>query len=235
MFGELCSANVDFRNDLIRNIKAIREPRDAFDDLSDDPADWAVARVAEAEGRVSVEASVIARAFDHGTVIACSFDPANWQATRLSDGRRYGVWYGSLNVETTIHETVFHWHRFLTDSYAGEDREVAGERVVFDVRCDALLVDLRGKEAGFPDLASRTSYAFTQSLGAYLFDQGANGLLVNSARGDGWNSAILKPERLSNVREKMRLTYRCNPARDRCVVENARGDVLLNIVPSTLY
>lgn len=235
MFGELCAANVDFHADLVRNIKTIRESQDLFDDLSSDPRDQAVAIATEAEERIPTPNAVVTRPFDHGTVISYSFDPSSWQATRFSDARRYGVWYGSTEVEATVYETVFHWHRFLMDSYGTLDRPITGERRVFDVRCDALLIDLRGKEVAFPDLVNRKSYAFTQALGGFLVDQGANGLLVRSARCAGTNGAVFRGERLSNVREKMLLTYRCNPARDRCTVERAPGELWLEIQPSTLY
>lgn len=235
MFGALCSANVNFQDDLVRNIKTIRESQDLFDDLSNDPRDWAVAVAAEAEERIPTPASVVTRPFDYGTVITYSFDPSNWQATRFSDGWRYGVWYGSLAVETTVYETLFHWHRFVIDSFAGEDRVITGERRVFDVRCDGLLIDLRDRESEFPDLVSRKSYAFAQTVGAFLYDQGSNGLLVHSARWAAINGAILKPERLSNVRERMLLTYRCNPTVDRCDVERTPGDVWITVAPSSLY
>jgi hypothetical protein len=235
MFETLCSTNFALQRDLVRNIKSIRESQDLFDDLSADPVDWEIAIASEVASRIPTPAPVVTRPFDYGTVISYSFDASNWQATRYSDGRRYGVWYGSLEVETTIHETVFHWHRFLRDSFADEDRVITGERRVFDVRCDALVIDLRGSERAYPDLISRSSYAFSQALGAYLFDQGANGMLVRSARCDGLNGVLFRAERLSNVREKMLLTYRCNPRHDRCVVERAPGETWLELVPSTLY
>lgn len=234
MFERLVTTNVAFAGDLVRNIKTIRASQQLFDDLSADPRDWAIAIAAEAEERIPTPAATITRPFDYGTVISYSFDPAHWQATRFSDARRFGVWYGALDVETTVHETVFHWHRFLLDSFAGEDREIVGERRVFDVRCDALLIDLRRKEVEFPDLVSRRSYAFTQGLGAYLFDQGVNGMLVQSARCDGTNAAILAPGKLSNVREKLLLTYRCNPTQDACIVERKAGRRWMTIRPSAL-
>jgi hypothetical protein len=178
---------------------------------------------------------VIDRPFDYGTVISHSFDTAPWQATRFSDGRRFGVWYGSIDAETTVYETVYHWHRFLTDSYAEVDRIVTAERRVFAVRCDALLIDLRGKETAFPDLVSRRDHAFTQAVGAYVHAQGLNGLLARSARCSGVNGAIIRRERLSDVREKMLLTYRCNPREDRCRVERTPGRAWMEVVPSTLY
>jgi len=194
-----------------------------------------VAIAAEAEERMPTPAALITRPFDYGTVLTHSFDPSNWQATRYGDARRFGVWYGAAEAETTVYETVYHWHRFLTDSYATEDRSIAGERRLFDVRCDALLIDLRGREAAYPDLVSRASYAFTQSLGNFLVEQGANGLLARSARCDGVNAAIFRRGRLSNVRDRMLLTYRCNPAQDACSVERAPGQVWLSIRPSSLY
>ena len=81
-----------------------------------------------------------------------SWGTHNWQRTRYSDGLAYGVWYGSPELETTVYETVHHWHRFVMDSFPAEDREIVGERRVLDVRCDALLVDLRGREKKEPRL-----------------------------------------------------------------------------------
>lgn len=235
MLSELATQQVAFAGDLIRNIPGIRVSQGLFDDLADGAADAETAVAAEALGRIPSAAPGITRPFDYGTVIAYSFDAANWQATRFSDGRRFGVWYGSPELETTVYETVFHAHRFIADSYPGLDRDVVRERRLFAVRCDALLVDLRGRESTHPDLVSRTSYAFTQALGRYLHEQGQNGLLVKAARCDGTNAAVFDAERLSNVRDKLFLTYRINPARDRAVVERDPGIPWLTIAPSTLY
>ena len=161
MQADLFSANVDFHDDLVRNIPGARESQNLFDDLSSDPADWDVAIAAESAERIPTAAALITRPFDYGSVISYTFDSSHWQATRFSDGSLYGVWYGALAVETTVYETAWHWYQFVLDSFAGEDREIVTERRVFDVRCEALLIDLRGKEAAYPDLTSRTSYAFT--------------------------------------------------------------------------
>jgi hypothetical protein len=235
VLADLCTTQAPFADDLIRNIPGIRVSQALFDDLAQGPPDEEVAIAAEALGRIPSAAPAITRPFDYGTVIAYSFDAANWQATRFSDGQRFGVWYGSLELETTVYETVFHAHRFIADSYPGLDRDVVRERRVFDVRCDALLVDFRGRELTHPDLVSRTSYSFTQALGRYLHEQGQNGLLVKAARCDGTNAAVFNPQRLSNVRDRLFLTYRINPARDRAVVERDVGSPWLTIAPSTLY
>lgn len=234
MQADLLGANVDFHGDLVRNIPGIRRSQHLFDDLSSDPADWALAIAAESAERIPTAAALISRPFDYGTVISYSFDASHWQATRFSDGTRHGVWYGSLELETTVYETAWHWYRFVLDSYAGEAREIVTERRAFDVRCDALLIDLRGKQAAYPDLVSRASYAFTQPIGRYVHEQGLNGLLAPSARCDGVNAAIFKPERLSNVRDRTWLTYRLDVARDVLVAERTPGRKWIRLAPSAL-
>ena len=234
MEADLVSTNVDFHGDLVRNIPGIRESQQLFDDLSSDPADWDVAIGAEAAARIPTDAPTITRPFDYGSVISYTFDASHWQATRFSDGTRYGVWYGSLAMETTVYETAWHWYRFVLDSFADEDRVVVSERRVFDVRCDALLIDLRGKERAYPALTSRTSYAFTQRLGRYIHEQDQNGLLVQSARCEGVNACLFKPQRLSHVRHRAYLTYRLNAVRDTFVAERTRGRKWLAFTPSAL-
>jgi hypothetical protein len=234
MQPDLLSANVDFHGDLVRNIPGVRQSQDLFDDLSSDPADWQVAMAADAAARIPTTAALITRPFDYGSVVSYSFDASHWQATRFSDGSSYGVWYGSTAIETTVLETAWHWYRFVLDSFGREDREIVTERRVFDVRCDALLVDLRGKESAHPGLTSRTSYAFTHRVGRYVHEQGLNGLLVHSARCDGINAAVFKPQRLSNVRHRTYLTYRLNAVKDTFVAERTPGRKWLSLAPGTL-
>jgi hypothetical protein len=235
VYEDLIRKVVDFHDDLLRNIKTIRRSQALFDDLSDDPQDQAVAAAAEAADRIASAAPLISRPFDYGTVITYPFVNFNGHITRFSDGLHYGVWYGSLDIETTVYETVFHWHRFVMDSYSAEDRAIRGERRVFSVRCDAILIDLRGKHRREPGLVDRQNYSFTQPLGRYVKNQGQNGLLVKSARADGVTAAILRPEVLSNVRDVCHLTYFLNPQKDAIRVERAPGKLLVEVVPSRLY
>jgi hypothetical protein len=232
--SDLFDANVDLHRDLVRNIPGIRRSQDLFDDLSDDPDDWAVAFAAESAGRIDTDRAFVTRPFDYGTVITYTFESAHWQATRFSDGTRYGVWYGSWDTATTVYETAYHWSRFVRDSYAGEDRTIRSERRVFDVRCDALLIDLRDKEKKYPALVDRRSYAFCQDVGSHVHEQGQNGLLVRSARCAGVNAAIFRADRLREVRDKLFLNYRYNPARDELVVERTPGRVWMKVAPSSL-
>jgi RES domain len=231
---ELISAAADFHGDLVRNIKGIRISQDLFDDLADDPADTSAAVAAEARTRIPTPSGLITRPFDYGAVITYPFLRENWHATRFSDGLTYGVWYGSLDLVTTVYETVFHWHRFVTDSFPTENRIIRGERRVFMVRCDAILIDLRGRETAFPGLINRTDYGFTQEVGRYLKQQEQSGLLVRSARSEGVNGAILRPGVLSNPRDVCALTYVMNPTQDRVTVQRTPGRTWLRITPSAL-
>lgn len=235
MWAKLFAANCDFHDDLIRNIPGVRVSQDLFDDLSDDPADWRVAISAELASQPAARApgapSLIHRPFDYGTVISYSFDSAHWLASRYSDGTTYGVWYGSTDARTTVHETAWHWHRFVCDSYPTEDREIRTERRLFAVRCDAVLVDLRDQAKDHPDLVHKSSYAYTQKVGRYAHEQGLNGLLAPSARCEGVNGVLLRPERLSDVRERGFLTYRMNVVRDTLRVERTPDRTWMRLQP----
>ncbi|MCA3070302.1 MAG: RES family NAD+ phosphorylase [Rhodocyclaceae bacterium] len=92
-------------------------------------------------------------------------------------------------------------------------------------------MDLRGRQDRHPGLVDRDSYAFTQRAGGYLHAQGANGLLVGSARCSGTNAAVFRPERLSGVRDRSFLTYRLDVAARRMVVERVRGRVWMRFTP----
>lgn len=233
--SDLASKSLHFQDDLIRNIKNIRQSQALFDDLTDDDQDLMVALAAEAQGQPDTIHPIVTRPFEYGSVITYSFDAAHWQATRFSDGRAYGVWYGSLDLNTTVLETVFHWHRFLMDSFANESRVIRGERRVFKVACDAILIDLPGATKKAAGLVNRKRYDECQALGRYLVEQGQNGVLVPSARGLGINAAIFNAERLSNVRDLCYLTYLCDPSRDDVKVERTPGRTWLRVRPSALY
>ncbi len=224
MFETLIREVADYRGDLVRNIKGIRVSQDLFDDLARDTADREVAIAAEAATRIPSPAPLITRPFDYGAVITYPFAPYNWQATRYSDGLEYGVWYGALDLETTVYETLYHWHRFVTDSFPTES-EIVGERRLFQVRCEAILIDLR--RAAEPRLVARGDYSFTQQLGRYLWRRSQSGLLAPAARAPGVSAAILRADALSDVRDLCYLTYRLRGR--RAIVERTPGEPWLRI------
>jgi RES domain len=233
VFDALVREVVDFRDDLIRNIKGIRVSQDLFDDIARDGEDREVAIAAESATRIASPAPLITRPFDYGSVVTYPFVPQNWQATRYSDGLQYGVWYGSLELETTVYETLVHWHRFVMDSFPELEREIVSERRVFQVRCEAILVDLRRSSEA--RLVDRNDYAFTQQLGRHLWQRAQTGLLAPAARAAGTVAAILRPEALSEVRDLCFLTYHLNLKGDRALVERTPGEKWLECRPSTLY
>ncbi|HEX3845308.1 MAG TPA: RES family NAD+ phosphorylase [Steroidobacteraceae bacterium] len=234
-FAELCRRTVAYDDNLVRNIKSIRLSQDLYDDLAESPEDTRIAVAAEGRLRVPSGNPFVTRPFDYGTVITYSFDSAHWQESRFSNARQYGAWYGALDVRTSVFETVYHWHRFLMDSFGDVKEDIIGERRVFDVRCDAMLVDLRGCETQTPRLTDRKSYAFTQALGRYLVEQQQNGVLFPSARCDGINVAVFTAARLSSVHDKTYLTYRYGPKSGRVKVERVPGRAWLTIAPAELY
>ena len=234
MFGDLLKQVVDFHENVVRNIKGIRVTQSLFDDISEDPLDQAVAIAAENATLIPSFSPLITRPFDYGTVITYPFVPHNWQATRFSDGLEYGVWYGSLEIETTVYESVYHWHRFVMDSFPKENRTIRGERRIFRVNCGSILIDLRGKERNYPKLIGRLDYTFTQQLGRYLNQQNQNGLITKSARHSGFNTAVFKAQALSNPRDVCYLTYFMNPTVDEVMVERKPKKRWLSVTPSEL-
>lgn len=208
-----------FDDALFRNITTVHPAQDLFDDLSADPHERAYAALADMRERPSTHAPFITRPFDYGIDLAHPFSGRMHHATRFSDGTRYGVWYGALEIETTVRETVYHWLRRLHDSFPDLTGTVAAHRRVYQVRCDALLVDLRDKHLEFPGLIDPDSYAFTHQVGRYLHEQKMPGLLVQSARGGQINAAIFTPDVLSNPRDICLLRYRWAPGEPTVAVE----------------
>ena len=86
----------------------------------------------------------------------------------------------ALEIETTVYETLYHWRRFIQDSYPNLEHEVVGERRVFQVRCEAILIDLRA--AVEPRLVDRNDYSYLPARTLSLAAR-ASGLLAPSARG----------------------------------------------------
>lgn len=231
MYGALISQAVDFDGELFRNIKGIIESQDLFDDLGD-ALDQQVFIAAELRDKPPSHAPGITRPFDYGAAVAYPFLRENWQQTRYSDGTRFGVWYGSAQLETTIYETVHHWLRFVRDSFPADAARTGGERRVFKVNCQGVLLSLLGKEQDWPALVDPIDYTFTNQLGSYLQGQGQNGLLTPSARHAGGECAVIfRQDVLSNPRDVCYLSYRLDE-RTQTVAVMRGGETLLR-VPAT--
>lgn len=222
LFAQLPLADV--HQDVARNIVSLRKSQDLFDDLTDDPAHWALAQKVEDEVKPPPYRShnpIIDRPFEDAQWFSAITWPfKHWRSSRFSDGS-YGVWYGSESVETTVYESAYHWYRGLL-SDAGYEREaVVAERKVYWVACAAALLDFR-KAAGHADLLHPSDYTLTQSVGARIHREGHPGLLIESVRRPGGeNLAIFNPGVLSNPRHTCQLTYRLEG--NRIAVEKAPG------------
>ncbi len=224
-------ALADVHQDVARNIVSLRESQDLFDDLSGDPAEWRLAQQVEDEVKPAPYVSrqpVIDRPFED----AQWFNAIGWpfkhtQNSRFSDGA-YGVWYGSESVETTVHESAYHWYRGLLSDAGFEQMAVVAERKVYWVACNAALLDLRPAVAHAPDLLHPSDYALCQAVGARLHREGHPGLLTPSVRRpSGENLAIFNPTVLSNPRHNCQLTYRLQGG--QIVVEKQPGATWLTL------
>jgi len=231
--GELFShlTLTDIHCNVIRNIVSIGVSQDLFDDLSSCPKDWEAAQQVEDEVKpppYQSKTPIIHRPFEDAEWFnAIGWPFKLWQASRFSDAT-FGVWYGCDTVETSVYETAYHWFNgFLTD--AGFEKEkVIGERKLYQVACDAALVDLRPLRATHSSLVHKIDYSTAQSVGARLHREGHPGLLTASVRhAQGLNYVIFNPGVLSNPTHHCHLTYRLED--HRIVIEKQPGIVWMVI------
>lgn len=222
----------DIHQDLARNIVSIRQSQNLFDDLSSDPQDQNVAiqhELATKPWPYQSKVPMIDRPFEEAEwieAIAYPFQPPNWSRSRYSDGS-FGIWYGSDGVETTVHETVWHWRRGLLAD-AGFDREgVSIERKVYQVRCDSALVDFSQEIERLPALIHPEDYTLTQQAGLRMKHEGFPGLTSKSARCEGDIFGILNPAVLSNPRFECSLNYRIQGG--QVAVERETGIIWMHV------
>lgn len=220
----------DVDQDLYRNIVSLRESRDLFGDLSDDPAHWAAAQHLEMTTKPMQYDSgnpIISRPFeeaDYREAVQFPFD--HWAVSRFSDGS-FGVWYGAEDLETTIAETVHHWRTgLLADAGWQGVQGVSIERRVHLVRCTAGLLDLTAQHGRWPWLTA-DSYPQCQELGARVHRDGYPGLWTPSARCEGVCTPIFRPGVLSSPRVQCYLTYRVEE--DGVCVERQPGVTLMRL------
>nr|WP_226824310.1 RES family NAD+ phosphorylase [Acidithiobacillus caldus] len=203
---------------MIRNIVSLRCSEELFDDLSDDPEDWAIAQQAELNAKPPTYTSpvpIIRRPFEESAWMeAIEFPFRQFTASRYSDGS-YGVWYGADTAETSVYETVYHWrYGLLADAgfdglvRTGKHESITSERKIYRVHCHAALLDLRPRVDRYPELIDPENYGFTQNIGARIHAEGHPGLTTRSARCTGDTFAVFNPSVLSKPAIQSYLTYR---------------------------
>ena len=194
--------------DIARNIVKIHTPMQTFSDLIEDNED---ANIAE-KAIIAVMKNTSSHADFHYTAsIGFPFETDNFMGSRFSDGT-FPVWYGSMDIMTTIYETT---HHMIKTEMALENIQnistISRERIIYDVQCQTILIDLTRKKRYYPDLVA-DSYQTTQAIGKQLSQQGFPGLLSPSARHHrGVNANIFKQDILSQPRISCELTYRLFP------------------------
>jgi hypothetical protein len=227
----LFDKTVDYTGQPYRNITTLRESEDLFDDLTGGDED-ASAIAAEAEMRVKDQSvlrdpKIIHRGFDYTrSIIEYPFKNEPCLFTRFGDGT-YGVWYGSIEMKTTVFETGFHMIK-AERAVEGLDEVVVRERAVYKVRCRAILIDLRGKQIPFPELVA-DNYGFTQQIGQRMNTEGHPGLLAPSSRTQGTNMVIFNPDVLTDPRLHCHLTYFFDPQTLEIRVERTVGRTWLKV------
>ena len=227
----LFDKTADFDGQPYRNVTSLRESEDLFDDLNDGD-EGASAIAAEAEMRVKDHLidrfpENFYRSFHYTrSIIDYPFKSEPYLFTRFGDGT-YGVWYGSLEMKTTVFETGFHMIKAEL-AVEGLDEVVVRERAVYRVRCRAILIDLRGKQKSFAKLLA-DDYGFTQQIGRRMNKEGHPGLLVPSARIKGTNLVIFNPDVLSDPRLHCYLTYFFDPHTLNIRVERTVGRTWLKV------
>ena len=229
--GPLFDKTTDLDRRSYRNITSLRESEDLFDDLTDGDEEVA-AIAAEAEMRVKdrllpVSPAIIHRGFQYSkSIIEYPFEKEPYLSTRFGDGT-YGVWYGSIEMRTTVYETGYHMIKAEL-AVEGLDEIIIRERAVYRVRCRAILIDLRDKQKDFPKLVAN-DYGFTQRIGKRINREGHPGLLAPSARCNGTNIAIFNPQVLSDPQLHCYLTYFFDPKSFNVKVERTTGRTWINV------
>ncbi len=222
------SKSTEFSQDVFRNVVSLREPQDLFDDLSNgDPDLSSIAMRTEARVKENIPLGFIERGFHYTQAIGYPFETQPFLASRYGDGT-FGVWYGSVDrMETTIFETAYH---MIQDelNIEGLNEIVVRERAVYLVYCEAILLDVVGKEKEYPQLVAN-DYAFTQAIGRRLSREKHPGLLTPSARCKGINAVIFNPDVLENPRNHCYLTYRLDPATATVSVERKPGKLFMKV------
>ena len=214
----LLDTNVEFDDDVFRNIVSLRSSVNLFDDLTDVQAEQDAGNHAEMRVRPSVPTGVIARGFAYSTAIEYPFKADNLAQSRYSDGS-FPVWYGALDETTALHETA--WHALQQVRQTPGVREIIHrERAVWRVRATGVFLDLRHKLTDMPTLIDE-GHADTQALGKRLAATHP-GLVAPSARCAHGACLVAFVERvLSDPRLSYYLTYRIDSVNGTVGVERA--------------
>lgn len=203
---------------LFRNIIAPKNDASVFDDLSKNKE--ATKYALELSLSIAEKSNPNSAQFD---AIDFVFLRHKWEPSRFSDGS-YPSWHASKAIETTFHETAYHWHRKFIQAptdFSVYDQPIKIPRRIYNVSCNATLVDLRQKYKQYPELidSNINSYAQTQDIGKSIYNQGFPGLITLSPRHKkGENIVVFRPEFLSSVSHEKDVIYTFYPKEKNIII-----------------
>ncbi len=212
MVDKLLEKAARVNEDVKRNVLYVPTTLEAFLELLDHEGDVDLIEDTIKSARSLAVGKNKLADFYYTAAIEYPFVTEPYMASRYSDGR-YAVWYGSKSLETTLHETVHHTIKYLKAIEGIEnEKEVIRTRSVYDVYCDAIMIDVIDLSKKFPDLMA-DDYSYTQELGETVYAGGYPGIISSSARHKtGINVNVFRQKILSNPRLITNLEYRISIA-----------------------
>lgn len=189
-----------------RNVYAIKDSQALFDDLVDDDADIALLQSWEnLTSGIDHAQRQIERPFQYGDThnTLAVFDSINWRPGRFGDGLNYGVWYGALERETSIQETLYGSYQFVKEDLKESHDPIVIDRKMFEAHIQSeCVIDLQPLHQKHPRLTHSTDYSLCCELGAHAHAHGIEAYLTPSARKLGgccvpvFKSSVIKKDRV---------------------------------------
>jgi hypothetical protein len=210
---DIFNSLIKFNDNAKRNIVYVSKPADAFSSITDSDEERDIINLTSDLARMQVARNNEMSDFYYSAAIGYPFQTKPYMKTRYSDGT-YPVWYGSLSIETSIYETIYHTVNFLLaeNNATAFIEKIIKKRSVFDVFCDAFLIDLTEKINDHPEIVS-DNYEFTHKIGSLIHQGDLPGLVSPSRRHlGGKNLSIFKQSVLKNPVLLCNLRYEIFPA-----------------------
>jgi RES domain len=189
-------------------------PVPLFERASADPAVWEALIAAEmlVNPRIRNEVGEIHLVPPHERVsgpgasyVMAAFTHLNPRGSRFSDGS-FGIYYAGREFQTALRETAWHFGRIAADSADGPRRE---DMRVLVGRVESRMHDVETlPPAEQARLLDPESNAASQPFGAWLREQGSNGIVYPSVRHRGGRCvAALRPRAVGLPVQTKHLQY----------------------------
>ncbi len=197
---------VEFSDSIYRNVPAPRPALDRFGDLLDPEDDDSGAEAAAALAD-SFPGSIDMNPEEHHyRAVGFPFESQNFAPTRFSDGF-FPVFYASLDAETTIYETAYHWVVDNAELFRATKEFPIAHRYIYLVPLQAFLVNFSDRAQEMPWLVD-DNYFRCRQLARRLQKGGQPGLLSPSARRPGGiNAAVFNLDVVGQPAFDSKLSY----------------------------